>query len=126
MKLETAVLSLSALAQKSRLSIFRHLVQLGPAGSTPGDLIVQSGMSASTLSFHLKALTQAGLIVADQVGRSITYRADFVAMQGLVDYLTENCCGGDAAQCAPIAAPVAASMQTASPRLKPRKTSRAK
>ena len=102
MKPEAAVLSLAALAQKSRLAIFRHLVQLGPAGSTPGDLIAQLGMSASTLSFHLKALTQAGLIDADQLGRSIRYRANFVAMQDLVDYLTENCCAGDPTQCAPV------------------------
>lgn len=101
MKLEAAVSSLAALAQKSRLGVFRHLVQLGPSGSTPGDLIAQLGMSASTLSFHLKALAQAGLIDSDQAGRSITYRANFVAMQALVDYLTENCCGGDPARCAP-------------------------
>lgn len=102
MKPETAVTSLAALAQKSRLAIFRQLVQLGPAGATPGGLILQLGMSASTLSFHLKALTQAGLIDADQLGRSIVYHANFVAMQDLLDYLTENCCAGDAAQCAPI------------------------
>lgn len=104
MKLESAVVCLAALAQKSRLAVFRHLVQLGPSGSTPGDLIVELGMSASTLSFHLKALAQAGLIDSDQSGRSITYRANFAAMQGLVDYLTENCCGGDPASCAPPAA----------------------
>ena len=104
MKLESAVVSLAALAQKSRLGVFRHLVQLGPSGSTPGDLITRLGMSASTLSFHLKALAHAGLIDSDQAGRSITYRANFVVMQDLVDYLTENCCGGDPAGCTPSAA----------------------
>ncbi|MET0893609.1 MAG: metalloregulator ArsR/SmtB family transcription factor [Pseudoxanthomonas sp.] len=104
MKLESAVVSLAALAQKSRLAVFRHLVQLGPSGSTPGDLIARLGMSASTLSFHLKALAQAGLIDSDQAGRSITYRANFIAMQGLVDYLTENCCAGEPSACKPGAA----------------------
>ncbi len=101
MKIDVAVTSLAALAQKSRLVVFRHLVQLGPSGSTPGEMIGRLGMSASTLSFHLKALAHAGLIDADQVGRSITYRANFGVMQGLVDYLTENCCAGDASACKP-------------------------
>ena len=100
MEINTAVLRLAALAQASRLAVFRHLVQLGPQGACPGDIAEHLGMSASTLSFHLKALAHAGLIAAEQHGRSITYRADFEAMQGLVDYLTENCCGGDASLCA--------------------------
>ncbi len=102
MDIDVAVASLAALAQKSRLGVFRHLVELGPVGSKPGELIAHLGMSASTLSFHLKALVQAGLIDSDQVGRSITYRTDFVAMQALVDYLTENCCGGQASACKPV------------------------
>jgi len=101
MKTDAVVVSLAALAQKSRLAVFRHLVQLGPAGACPGDIAARLGMSASTLSYHLKALTHAGLLQPEQSGRSITYRADFEAMQGLVDYLTENCCGGDASLCTP-------------------------
>lgn len=104
MKTDAALDALSALAQKSRLAVFRHLVELGPAGATPGELAEAVGIAATTLSFHLKALAQAGLIEAEQNGRSITYRADFTAMQGLVDYLTENCCSGDPALCAPKAA----------------------
>lgn len=105
METEVAVTSLAALAQKSRLAVFRHLVQLGPQGACPGDIAVHLEMSTSTLSFHLKALSHAGLIEAEQIGRSIIYRANFGAMQGLVDYLTENCCGG--AACAPDCKPVA-------------------
>ena len=107
--MEAAVTSLAALAQKSRLAVFRHLVQLGPQGACPGDIAAHLDMSASTLSFHLKALSHAGLIEAEQIGRSIIYRANFDAMQGLVDYLTENCCGGNAYApiCKPAARPVA-------------------
>ena len=101
MEIEAAVLSLAALAQKSRLVVFRYLVRRGPSGATPGEMIIDLEMSASTLSFHLKTLTQAGLIDADQSGRSITYRANFDVMEGLVDYLTENCCAGDRSYCGP-------------------------
>ncbi|QOY62660.1 helix-turn-helix transcriptional regulator [Lysobacter sp. H21R4] len=108
MKTEAAVACLAALAQKSRLAVFRHLVQLGPAGACPGDIAARLDMSASTLSFHLKSLAHARLIQAEQSGRSINYRADFQAMRGLVNYLTENCCGGDASMCAPTGTPVKA------------------
>lgn len=101
METDAALDALSALAQKSRLAVFRHLVELGPAGATPGELAEAVGIAATTLSFHLRTLAQAGLIEAEQNGRSITYRADFAAMQDLVGYLTENCCGGDPALCAP-------------------------
>lgn len=101
METDAALDALSALAQKSRLAVFRHLVELGPAGATPGELAEAVGIAATTLSFHLRTLTQAGLIEAEQNGRSITYRADFAAMQDLVGYLTENCCGGDPELCAP-------------------------
>lgn len=105
MKPDAVVIGLAALAQKSRLAVFRHLVQEGPSGSCPGEIAQALGVSASTLSFHLKALSHAGLVTAEQSGRSITYRVDFEAMQGLVDYLTENCCGGDAALCPPRCVP---------------------
>jgi len=98
----TVLTALSALAQASRLAVFRHLVQAGPAGACPGDIAQALGISPSTLSFHLKALAHAGLVEAEQQGRSILYRADFEAMRGLVDYLTENCCAGDPTACAPL------------------------
>ena len=105
MKADAVVVGLGALAQKSRLAVFRHLVQEGPSGSCPGEIAQVLGVSASTLSFHLKALSHAGLVTAEHNGRSITYRVDFEAMQGLVDYLTENCCGGNAGLCPPRCVP---------------------
>ena len=105
MDTQHALDALAGLAQKSRLALFRELVQRGPAGATPGELAETVGIAPTTLSFHLKTLLQAGLIQAEQQGRSITYRADFDAMQGLVGYLTDNCCGGDPGQCAPACAP---------------------
>lgn len=105
MNTEAAVTALAALAQSSRLAVFRYLIQRGPAGATPGEISQQLGIPAATLSFHLKALQHAGLIGAKKSGRSICYRADFAAMQGLLDYLTENCCGGDAAVCVLSCAP---------------------
>ena len=101
MKTETAVPALAALAQTSRLAIFRWLVQLGPEGACPGDIGEKLDIPAATLSFHLKALLHAGLIQADKSGRFIRYRADFRAMQALLDFLSQNCCGGDPAKCAP-------------------------
>lgn len=103
---DQALLALAGLAQKSRLTVFRHLVGLGPQGACPGDIADALGISATTLSFHLKSLSHAGLIDAEQHGRSITYRANFAAMQGLVGYLGDHCCGGDPSLCAPMATPV--------------------
>ncbi|MDQ3511520.1 MAG: ArsR family transcriptional regulator [Pseudomonadota bacterium] len=104
MQTQQALDALAALAQKTRLAIFRRLVELGPEGACPGDLAAAVGVAAATLSFHLKSLQQAGLIDAEQHGRSITYTANFAAMQGLIGYLGDNCCGGDASRCAPVAA----------------------
>jgi DNA-binding transcriptional ArsR family regulator len=101
MNTDQALDALAGLAQKTRLSIFRYLVELGPEGATPAQLAESLDIPATTLSFHLKTLSQAGLVEAEQNGRSITYRAHYGAMQGLVDYLTDNCCGGDATRCAP-------------------------
>ncbi|MDQ3287651.1 MAG: metalloregulator ArsR/SmtB family transcription factor [Pseudomonadota bacterium] len=105
--------ALAALAQKNRLAIFRHLVELGPEGACPGDIAAKVGVAAATLSFHLKTLQQAGLIDAEQHGRSITYRANFAAMQGLIGYLGDNCCGGDASLCAPAVQPARIARSTA-------------
>lgn len=99
--MKTAVPALAALAQSSRLAVFRWLVELGPDGACPGEIADKLDIPAATLSFHLKSLQHAGLISADKQGRSIRYRADFAAMQSLVDFLTANCCGGDPGKCAP-------------------------
>ena len=94
-----AVKSLSALAQGSRLSIFRLLVQAGPVGMAAGVIGEKLELPPATLSFHLAGLTRAGLADSRQDGRFVIYSANFPNMNQLVDYLTENCCGG--AACAP-------------------------
>ncbi len=94
-----AVQSLSALAQGSRLAIFRLLVQAGPAGMAAGSIGEKLGLPPATLSFHLAGLARAGLARSRQEGRFVIYSADFGRMNDLVAFLTENCCGG--ASCAP-------------------------
>lgn len=91
-----AVTSLAALAQETRLEAFRLLVQAGPAGLAAGDVAIRLEISPPALSFHLRGLAQAGLVQARQQGRNIYYSADYAAIQSLVDFLTENCCGGAA------------------------------
>lgn len=103
MEIERATRALAALGQSQRLAVFRLLVEAGPDGRTPGEIAAGLGMPAATLSFHLKALAAAGLIGGTPRGRSIRYRADFAAMDALIGFLTHNCCGGDAALCAPVA-----------------------
>jgi DNA-binding transcriptional ArsR family regulator len=96
-----AVRALSALAQISRLHVFRFLVERGPLGANPGEIAEQIGLAPNTLSFHLKELSHAGLVQADKMGRFLRYRADMGAMDAVVDYLTENCCAGNPALCTP-------------------------
>jgi DNA-binding transcriptional ArsR family regulator len=91
--------ALSAIAQETRLAIFRLLVQIGPAGMAASKIAEQLDIAPSSLSFHLKELTHAKLITARSEGRFIIYAADVAVMNGLVGYLTENCCGG--ASCGP-------------------------
>ncbi len=95
----TATVRLAALAQETRLSIFRALVQAGPEGLNPGTLAEKLGLAQATLSFHLKELRNAGMIQARQESRYIFYSADFAAMNELLGFLTENCCGGDTSAC---------------------------
>ena len=90
-----ALAALGALAQDSRLAIFRLLVQAGPNGGLAASKIAEAlGIPASSLSFHLKELTHADLISARQDGRFIIYTAQFTTMNSLLGFLTENCCGG--------------------------------
>lgn len=101
MESNDAVAALLALAQESRLGIFRLLVEAGPQGLPAGQIAEQMGLPAATLSFHLAHLKRAGLIACRRDGRSLIYSADFNEMSRLVGFLTENCCGGNAAHCAP-------------------------
>jgi ArsR family transcriptional regulator len=94
-----AITALAALAQESRLDIFRLLVQAGPEGLPAGRIGERLGLPAATLSFHLSQLKQAGLVTFRREGRSLIYAAEYAVMNGLLAYLTENCCEGDASAC---------------------------
>lgn len=94
METKTAVVALAALAQESRLSVFRLLVEAGSAGMAAGKIAESLGMAPSSLSFHLKELTHAGMATARQEGRFIIYEANFAKAAELVAFLSENCCGG--------------------------------
>ena len=102
MDLVAATAAMAALGQSSRLAIYRALVEAGPAGRVAGELAAAVGLPGATLSFHIDKLVQAGLVEGTQEGRYMRYRADFAAMGALVEFLTRNCCGGDAS-CAPSA-----------------------
>lgn len=91
--------ALSALAQPTRLAIYRLLVARGPEGMAAGQIAEKLKVSPATLSFHFKTLSHAGLLESRQDGRFIYYAANFAVMNGMVDYLTENCCGGNADAC---------------------------
>lgn len=91
--------ALAALAQDTRLDVFRLLVQAGREGRPVGQIAERLDLPSATLSFHLNQLKQAGLVSYRREGRSLIYSADFAAMDELMGYLTENCCGGVAADC---------------------------
>lgn len=103
-----AVAALGALAQATRLELYRLLVQSGTDGLAAGTLAARLDVPASSLSFHLNQLSQAGLIVQRRNGRSLIYSADYAAMNRLLAYLVENCCGSDATVCAPACQPAPA------------------
>jgi len=109
----TAIAALGALAQETRLDIFRLLVQTGPAAMAAGQIGARLKLAPPTLSFHLNQLRFAGLVTSRRISRSIVYSANFQVMNELLGYLTENCCGGRAELCAP--APVAAGGRRAKP-----------
>jgi len=94
MKPAKVVEALAALAQTTRLAIFRLLVSVGPEGMAAGQIAQKLKVSPATLSFHFKTLSHAGLVESRQEGRFVYYAANFTVMNGMVDYLTENCCGG--------------------------------
>ena len=102
METKNTIAALAALAQETRLSIFRLLVEAGPQGRTVGSIAEKLGLANATLSFHLKELTNAGLTIATPNGRSIIYSANFETMNELISYLTENCCAGSS--CSPFMA----------------------
>ena len=101
MKVKSAVAALSALAQENRLAVFRAVVEAGPSGLCPSELSEKLGVAAPTLSFHLAQLRHAGLIGVTREGRTLHYVANFNAMNALIGFLTENCCGGNPAACLP-------------------------
>ncbi len=100
METKNIIRALGALAQETRLAIYRLLVEAGPGGLPVGAIADVLGLANATLSFHLKELHHAGLTIAAPNGRSIIHSANFAAMGTLVDYLTENCCAG--ASCASV------------------------
>ena len=95
MEFKAVVSALAALAQESRLAIFRTLVQAGPAGLAAGKISEINSIPPSSLSFHLKELAHAGMVDARHEGRFVIYTANFTAMNALLGFLTENCCGGN-------------------------------
>jgi DNA-binding transcriptional ArsR family regulator len=104
MKSTDVVTALAALAQDTRLAVFRLLVQQGPSGLAAGEIGAQLAIAPATLSFHLKELAHAGLASSRQEGRFVFYAANFDAMNALLAYLTENCCAADCGPCEPAAA----------------------
>jgi ArsR family transcriptional regulator, arsenate/arsenite/antimonite-responsive transcriptional repressor len=103
MKKSIVIGALGALAQETRLDIFRLLVEKGPEGLPAGELASRLGQPSPTLSFHLNQLKFAGLVSSRRESRSIIYTANFKMMTNLLGYLTENCCGGRPELCAPAA-----------------------
>jgi len=94
METKNAITALAALAQESRLTVFRLLVQAGPGGLAAGRISEETGIPPSSLSFHLKELTHADMVTPRQEGRSVIYTANFSTAGNLVAFLSENCCGG--------------------------------
>jgi hypothetical protein len=103
MEINSVVGALAALAQPTRLLVFRALVVAGEQGATPGALSEQLGVAPNTLSFHLKELIHADLVATERVGRNLIYRAQFDRMNAVLAYLTQNCCQGAPCELRPVA-----------------------
>jgi DNA-binding transcriptional ArsR family regulator len=100
METRNVISALAALAQESRLAIFRHLVQVGPAGAAASKIGEALDIAPSSLSFHMKELSHAGLVTSRQDGRFVIYAAHYTTMNEVLGFLTENCCGGN--ECSPV------------------------
>ena len=100
---KAAIVALGALAQETRLEAFRLLVATGPQGLPAGVISERLGVLPSSLTFHLNQLHHAGLITQRRQSRQLIYSAEYSAMNDLLGYLTENCCGGSSAACLPVA-----------------------
>lgn len=96
------VKALSALAQPTRLAMYRLLVASGPAGMAAGQVAEKLKVSPATLSFHFRTLSHAGLVEGRPDGRFVYYATNYTVMNDMLAYLTENCCGGDPTACQPI------------------------
>jgi len=118
MKTPHVIEALGALAHEHRLAVYRLLVQRGPRGLPAGAIGEGIGLVPSSLTFHLQTLQRAGLILQRREGRQLIYSADFDAMNGLVGYLTENCCTGSDQACVTACQPAAAATKV---RNKPRR-----
>jgi DNA-binding transcriptional ArsR family regulator len=103
MESEHAILALAALAQSTRLDVFRLLVKHEPEGLAAGDIAKALEVPQNTMSSHLAVLARAGLVMSQRQSRSIIYRANLVTYQDLTSFMVEDCCGGRAELCAPIA-----------------------
>src|SRR5215510_13230136 len=101
MKKRNALAALAALAQDNRLDVFRLLVEAGPEGMPAGSVASALKLAPNTLTFHFDRLRDAGLVTVRREGRSMIYAARYEAMNGLIAYLTENCCGGRPEDCLP-------------------------
>jgi ArsR family transcriptional regulator, arsenate/arsenite/antimonite-responsive transcriptional repressor len=101
MEMINAVSALSALAQESRLAVFRLLVEAGPEGMPAGQIADALDLASNTLTFHFDRLRMAGLVTVRRDGRSMIYAAQFETMNALLGFLTENCCQGAPETCAP-------------------------
>jgi DNA-binding transcriptional ArsR family regulator len=104
MESEQVILALAALAQSTRLGTFRLLVKHEPDGLAAGEIAKTLAVPQNTMSAHLAILARAGLVMSERKSRSIIYRADLAAFQNLTSFMVEDCCGGRAELCAPIAA----------------------
>lgn len=103
MEIETAAQTFTALGQATRLELMRVLLAAGPSGLTPGELVERLGVPGSTLSFHLRALDQVGLVAATRRGRSLIYAAQIMRLRALMGFLADACCEGDPTRCGDLA-----------------------